>query len=92
MGLDNLVRWIIGIPIILLALTVHEFSHGLVAFLRGDNTAKEAGRLTLNPISHLDLMGSVLLLISFYQGFVFGWAKPVPVNTNSFKNPKLDIF
>ena len=66
---------IILIPILIFSLSVHEFSHGYVAYLLGDNTAANAGRLTLNPLAHLDPMGSLMLL---FVGF--GYAKPVPVN------------
>ncbi len=74
--------WIIAI---LFSLTVHEFSHGLVAKWRGDLTAEREGRLTLNPIAHLDLIGFIPLLL-----FGFGWAKPVPFNPYNLKNPKWD--
>jgi Zn-dependent protease len=70
------------------ALTVHEFSHALVAYKLGDPTAKYAGRLTLNPIKHIDLFGTVLfplVLILTRAPFVFGWAKPVPVNPYNLK-------
>lgn len=68
---------------LIIALTVHEFSHAFVAYKLGDPTAKYSGRLTLNPIKHLDLFGTILLplvLILTKAPFVFGWAKPVPVN------------
>ncbi|MCX6740564.1 MAG: site-2 protease family protein [Candidatus Parcubacteria bacterium] len=74
-----------------LALTVHEFSHALVAYLYGDKTAAYEGRLTLNPIAHIDLFGTILLpllLIISQTGIVFGWAKPVPVNYYNLKNQK----
>ena len=71
---------------ILLALSIHELSHGLVAFYFGDPTAKNAGRLTLNPLAHLDPLGTLMLFIVH-----FGWAKPVPVNPAYFKNPKRDM-
>lgn len=74
------------IPVILYAITIHEYSHGWVAHKLGDNTAYLAGRLTLNPLSHLDLIGTMM--------FVFlhvGYAKPVPVNAMNFKNPKRDM-
>ncbi|MBT5808079.1 site-2 protease family protein [Candidatus Uhrbacteria bacterium] len=74
--------WIVAI---LLSLTVHEFSHALVGKLRGDKTAEREGRLTLNPISHIDLTGFILLLL-----FGFGWAKPVPYNPYNLKDPKWD--
>lgn len=67
----------------LICVTLHELSHGLVAYRLGDDTAKRAGRLTLNPLKHLDAMGLLMLLV-----FRVGWAKPVPVNMYKFKNPK----
>jgi Zn-dependent protease len=77
---------IIIAPSALIALTLHELAHGLVAFFLGDPTAKRMGRLTLNPLKHLDLMGTILLIVLH-----FGWAKPVIVNPNNFKNPKRDM-
>lgn len=68
-------RLIYTIPAIILALTFHEFSHAYSAYLFGDNTAKNAGRLTLNPLKHLDPFGTLLLIVAR-----FGWAKPVPIN------------
>lgn len=68
-------RLLISFPAIIIALTFHEFSHGYVAYKFGDPTAKNAGRLTLNPIKHLDPLGTLMLLF-----LRFGWAKPVPVN------------
>jgi len=80
---------------ILIAITFHELSHGFVANKLGDPTAKMMGRLTLNPIAHIDLFGTVLMplmLIIFTNGqFVFGYAKPVPINPMNFKNPKRDM-
>jgi len=67
----------------LICITLHELSHGFVAYKLGDTTAKDSGRLTLNPIKHLDLMGLVMMI-----AFHVGWAKPVPVNMNRFDNPK----
>ena len=73
-------------PPLLFALTIHEFAHGSVAYFFGDPTAKALGRLTLNPLKHLDPIGT----IAFF--FIrFGWAKPVPVNPNYFKNPRQDM-
>jgi Zn-dependent protease len=78
---------VISLIILLFSVIIHEIAHGTVAYALGDPTAKNAGRLTLNPISHLDPVGSILLpgillwMSSLYGGqFVFGWAKPVPVN------------
>lgn len=80
---------------ILIAITFHELSHGLVANKLGDPTAKMMGRLTLNPIAHIDLFGTILMplmLLIFTNGqFVFGYAKPVPINPMNFKNPKRDM-
>ena len=67
----------------LICITLHELSHGFVAYKLGDTTAKDAGRLTLNPMKHLDIMGILMMVV-----FHFGWAKPVPVNMYRFKNPK----
>ena len=71
------------IPAVLLSLSFHELSHGYVAFKLGDPTAKQAGRLTLNPLAHIDPLGTLCMLI-----FRFGWAKPVPVNVMYFKDRK----
>lgn len=74
-------------PPILLAVTVHEMAHGWVAYRFGDPTAKAMGRLTLNPLKHLDLWGT----LAFFITQAIGWAKPVPVNPAYFKNPKVDM-
>lgn len=73
-----------------MSVVIHEISHGFMAEYFGDNTARNAGRLTLNPIKHLDLFGSILLpaLLYFSSGFVFGWAKPVPYNPNNLRDRK----
>lgn len=80
---------------ILVAIILHEVAHGYVAYRLGDPTAKIAGRLTLNPISHIDPFGTILmplLLFLFTDGrFVFGYAKPVPINPYNFRNPKRDM-
>jgi len=86
--IQRIVVWIL--PVVF-AITVHEVAHGWVAKKFGDNTASDLGRLTLNPIKHIDLVGTIilpaLLLISF-TGYIFGWAKPVPVNPMNFKKPR----
>ena len=81
--LSILATLLLTLPIMMLALSVHETAHGFVAWRCGDNTAYNLGRLTLNPIRHLDPAGFVCLLI-----FGFGWATPVPINTRNFRNPK----
>jgi Zn-dependent protease len=70
----------------LMAITCHEVSHGFIANLRGDSTAKSLGRLTLNPLKHLDIIGTLMIFI-----IGIGWAKPVPVNFNNLRNPKRDM-
>jgi Zn-dependent protease len=83
---DTLLQLIILAPPLLLALTLHEFAHGYVAFRLGDPTAQAAGRLTLNPLKHLDPLGTIAFFIVH-----LGWAKPVPVNPGYFKNPQKDM-
>jgi len=82
-------------PLLLISVSIHEFSHGWVAYKLGDPTAKYSGRLTLNPLAHIDPVGTIILpLMLFFasQGkFVFGAAKPIPVNFNLLRNPKRDI-
>lgn len=74
---------LLGVIPSLFCITLHELSHGLVAYKLGDDTAKSRGRLTLNPLKHLDPMGLLMMLV-----FHVGWAKPVPVNMYKFENPK----
>jgi Zn-dependent protease len=78
---------LIRAPVVLFALTIHEFMHGWVAWKCGDDTALRAGRLTLNPLPHLDLMGTIMLLL---PGSPIGWAKPVPVNPYHYHRPRRD--
>jgi Zn-dependent protease len=73
------------LAVIVMALSIHEFAHALVAHLKGDSTAEQHGRLTLNPLAHLDPVGLIPLIL-----FGFGWAKPVPFNPYHFKNPRID--
>ena len=77
---------ILMIPVVIFSLTVHEYSHGRVAFLLGDNTAKRLGRLSFNPLKHLDPIGT---LFFYFMGF--GWAKPVPVDPRNFDQPRRDM-
>jgi len=85
--LDKLLMFVAFIIAAMVALTVHEFAHAFVAHKCGDDTAKAAGRLTLNPIKHLDVTGFICFAL-----FGFGWAKPVPINSYNFKNIKRDSF
>jgi Zn-dependent protease len=84
--MPNFLEFLLLLPPILAALTIHEYSHGWMAYRFGDPTAKDAGRLTLNPLKHLDLVGTVLLFLVH-----FGWAKPVPVDVRYFANPRRDM-
>ena len=90
MGLIS-ISTILGIVVFLYSVILHEISHGLMAQSLGDNTAKDMGRITLNPIKHLDFFGSIvlpLLLIISGVGFVFGYAKPVPYNPENLRDKK----
>lgn len=93
MNSDLILRLIIQLPPLMLAISVHEMAHGYVAFKRGDYTAKMLGRVTLNPIKHIDPVGTVLvpIMLAFSgTGVIFGWAKPVPVSSRNFKSPRKD--
>ncbi|MFT5395771.1 MAG: Zn-dependent protease [Gammaproteobacteria bacterium] len=78
---------------VLFAITLHEVGHGWAAMMLGDSTAKDMGRLSINPLKHIDPVGTVVvpLVMFFASGFIFGWAKPVPVNWNQLNNKKRDI-
>jgi Zn-dependent protease len=85
MILNDTLYWIIfAIPSILIASTIHEYAHGLAAYKMGDPTAKAAGRLTLNPLPHIDPLGALCMVI-----FRFGWSKPVPINEYNFEKREL---
>jgi Zn-dependent protease len=86
--LQTLLIWIIPI---LFAITLHEAAHGWVASKFGDHTARMMGRVTLNPVKHIDPVGTILVpaaLLIMSTGFIFGWAKPVPINFNALRSPK----
>ena len=80
------VNFILSIPVVLIALVFHEVSHGYAAYKLGDPTARSLGRLSLNPLKHLDPIGALCMLI-----FRFGWARPVPINSRYFKKPRRDM-
>lgn len=93
MNSDLILRLIIQLPPLMLAISFHEMAHGYVAFKRGDYTAKMLGRVTLNPVKHIDPVGTVLvpIMLAFSgTGVIFGWAKPVPVTSSNFKSPRKD--
>jgi Zn-dependent protease len=81
----DLGEWILRVFAVLLAITVHELSHAWTAYKLGDATAKQAGRISLNPLSHMDPLGTVMLLL-----VGFGWARPVPINPLNFRRPRRD--
>ena len=81
---------IVSLLVLLFSIVIHEIAHGSVAYSLGDSTAKDAGRLTLNPINHLDPIGSIILpvFLVFLGGPIIGWAKPVPINPYNFNDQK----
>ena len=83
MDYTTIIRYVIIAIVALIAITFHELAHGYTAYLLGDNTAKERGRLTLNPIKHIDPFGLIALIVAH-----IGWAKPVPINPMNFKSRK----
>ena len=91
--LPDIGQLLIILPVLLFSLTIHELAHAVTADWYGDPTARRLGRISLNPLVHLDPVGSfVLPLMAFYLGgFIFGWAKPVPVNTANLKNHRRDF-
>lgn len=87
MDKTQILSYIITTVSIIFVLVTHEWAHGYVAYLNGDTTAKDNGRLTLNPLKHLDLLGTISMIV-----FRFGWAKPVPINQFNFKKKRLGLF
>ena len=89
---DKIISFLTFLPMFLLSITVHEFAHALFANKLGDDTAKNRGRLTLNPIKHADIIGTLIMpLASFASGFaLIGWAKLVPIDRRKFKSPLRD--
>lgn len=88
--IQKIAIWVLPV---LFAITLHEVAHGWVASFFGDQTARLSGRLTLNPIKHIDLVGTILvpLLLLTFSNFIFGWAKPVPVDARNMRHPKRDM-
>ena len=84
--LSDILLMLLSLPVVLLALSVHESAHGYAAYRLGDPTAHSLGRITLNPAKHFDLFGFLSMLV-----FHIGWAKPVPINARYFKNPRRDF-
>ena len=84
--MSRIAQILITVPAVLLVIMLHELAHGFVAYKLGDPTAKRMGRLSLNPLKHLDPIGAICMVL-----FHFGWAKPVPINTRYFRNPRRDM-
>lgn len=93
--LGLVLSFIFSFGLLVIAMTVHEFAHGWVAYKAGDNTAKHSGRLTLNPLAHIDPVWTILVPLSLFLSsggrFMFGAAKPVPINYWALRNPRRDI-
>lgn len=90
MNIAHILEIVLSLVAVFTAIVLHEVSHGYVAYRLGDPTAKARGRLTLNPLAHIDPIGTVLVplvLVVLRSPFLFGWAKPVPINPNYFRNP-----
>ncbi len=83
---NGLISFLMSLPVILFALSLHEWAHGYIAYRLGDPTARSLGRLTLDPLKHFDLVGSLSMLL-----LGFGWAKPVPIQSRYFKKPRRDM-
>ena len=89
------INFVFQIVVLIISVMAHEIAHGAVAYYFGDPTAKNQGRLTLNPLKHIDLFGSIILPVLLYitnSGFIFGWAKPVPYNPYNLKKRRLGEF
>ncbi len=88
--IDTFAVWLLPV---LFAITMHEAAHGWVASRLGDPTARQLGRISVNPLRHIDAVGTIIvpMITYFLSGFIFGWAKPVPINPRYFKQPLLDM-
>ncbi len=87
---ERVLGLLIAIPALIAGLTVHEFAHAWASNRLGDDTARRMGRLTLDPLKHLDPLGSLFMVVGALSGFFFGWAKPVPFNPRNFEHPRRD--
>src|ERR1700733_1214653 len=94
MNTDSAIQSVaVAILPLIFAITLHEAAHGWVASKCGDKTALMLGRVTLNPLKHIDWLGTIILpvIMLFFSGFIFGWAKPVPVAWQNLKHPRRDM-
>ncbi len=87
----KLILFLLFIPIFLISIAIHEFSHTIIAYHLGDDTPKRSGRMTINPLKHLDIIGSIIIPVAAFSSGValIGWAKPVPINPENFSNRRL---
>jgi Zn-dependent protease len=90
LGNIDLYEFLLTMVALVICITIHEFSHAYAADRAGDNTPRSRGRISLNPIDHLDPMGTIMMVVSSIAGFGIGWGKPVPVNPNNFRHPRWD--
>ena len=86
MSQEQIIQILLMIPVMLISLSVHEYAHARIAYARGDATARNLGRMTVNPLKHIDPIGALCMIL-----FRFGWAKPVPVNSRNLRNPQRDM-
>ena len=86
----DLYTFLLTMVALILCITIHEFSHAFSAWRAGDDTPKAQGRISLNPIDHLDPMGTIMMVVSSLAGFGIGWGKPVQINPNNFRHPRWD--
>jgi len=86
----DLLRFLIFFPIILISIAIHEFAHCWTTYRLGDDTPRMQGRVTLNPLAHLDLFGTIMIVVSSFVGIGFGWGKASPMNTMNFRHPARD--
>ena len=82
--------FVMKITVLVICITIHEFSHAYIAWKAGDDTPKYHGRISLNPLDHLDPVGTVMMVLSSWVGFGIGWGKPVQINPSNFKSPRWD--
>lgn len=88
--MDWVIEFVLWVMVVLLSITVHEFAHAKYAHWAGDPTPEARGRVTLNPLAHLDPLGTLMILITAYSGYGFGWGKPVEINPGYFRKPRRD--
>jgi len=86
----NLNEFLMMMAALVICITIHEFAHAYSAYRAGDDTAKLKGRVSLNPLDHLDPFGTIMMIVTTYSGFGFGWGKPVPVNPTRMRHPRWD--